>query len=200
MKKKKNFFNLVEVALAIGVAGIGIAGVMVLFPVGLNATRDAIGENYASNAAEQFISYIKRDVNEDPINSWNNFIVAGSPSGFSTETDLFFPATDEGTPGPILNADTGTTTKLYMLGGNPSIYRVTQGTISGVSSVTDFDGVIRIWKSPTKSSLYAGSWKSWTDHDYGSSAGLNVEISWPKSKPYNVRSKALYYFEIYKSL
>jgi hypothetical protein len=32
-----------------------MAGIMALFPVGFNATRDAIGDNYSSDFADQFL-------------------------------------------------------------------------------------------------------------------------------------------------
>ena len=48
-------FTLIEITLAIGIVAIGMAGVMALFPIGLNASRDAIGDNYSSSISEQFL-------------------------------------------------------------------------------------------------------------------------------------------------
>jgi hypothetical protein len=77
---------------------------------------------------------------------------------------------------------------------NNSIYRITQGS----TICTDFDAVVRIWKTPVISTLYSGNWSSYTDNLYGTSVGLNFEVSWPKDKPYAARGKKYYYKEIFK--
>ena len=53
------YFNLVEIALAIAIIGIGMAGIMALYPVALKAARDSVGNNYSMLAGEQFLSYLK---------------------------------------------------------------------------------------------------------------------------------------------
>ncbi len=49
-------FTLVEVMLALAVMAIGLLGVLVLFPVGLNATRTASDSTEMSTIAEEYIS------------------------------------------------------------------------------------------------------------------------------------------------
>ena len=56
--KKQHPFNMVEILLALGVIAIGICSVMVLFPVGANASRDSIMEEYAATSAEQMLNMI----------------------------------------------------------------------------------------------------------------------------------------------
>ena len=56
-RKSRHGFNLVEVALAMAVVGMGIAGVMALFQLGMQQSRDAVGDNYAADSAEQFITF-----------------------------------------------------------------------------------------------------------------------------------------------
>ena len=56
--KKQHPFNMVEILLALGVVAIGICSVMVLFPVGANASRDSIMEEYAASTAEQMLNMI----------------------------------------------------------------------------------------------------------------------------------------------
>jgi type II secretory pathway pseudopilin PulG len=59
MKYRKKFFNMVEIVLAIAVIAFGMSSILVLFPVGLNASRDSVADNYSSCSVEQFISYIQ---------------------------------------------------------------------------------------------------------------------------------------------
>ena len=49
--KHKLPFTMVEILLALGVCVIGICSIMVLFPIGATASRDAAMETYAANAA-----------------------------------------------------------------------------------------------------------------------------------------------------
>ena len=49
-------FNMVEIALATAVIAIGISSILVLFPIGINATRAAIEENCYSDAVETLLS------------------------------------------------------------------------------------------------------------------------------------------------
>lgn len=181
---------MIEVTLAIAVVGLGMAGIMALFPVGINSSRDAIAENYAADCAEQFISYIERECKKTPA-SWTSIIQA---SGFYTlnvtsGTPFFDQASEAG-----FTQISGQENNIYY-STNPSIYRITQGS----TICTDFDAVIRIWKTPVTSTLYSGNWTSYTDNLYGTSVGLNFEVSWPKDKPYATRSKKYYYKEIFKS-
>ncbi len=200
--KSKSFFNLVEVALAIAVMGIGVAGIMALFPVGMNSSRDAIAENYAADSADFFISYIERECKESDA-SWQNYIQRlYSNGGFysmsdSTPAPDFFTASVESgistTPIADINSDG---IKVYNHTTNSSLYRVTQGA----GTCTDYDAIIRIWKTAVVSTLYSGDWTSYSDTDYGTSAGLNVEMSWPAGAPYSQRSKRCFYKEVFKAV
>ena len=67
MKQKK--FSLIEIALAIGILAVGLTAIMSLLPLGFQETRDSIGENYSSEAADSMLAYIAREsFNSD---SWN---------------------------------------------------------------------------------------------------------------------------------
>jgi type II secretory pathway pseudopilin PulG len=81
MSKEKKYFNMIEVTLAIAIVGLGIAGIMSLFPVGLNATRDAVGDNYAADSAEDFLNYISQAAQAD----WT--IITGGGLTTSKATD-----------------------------------------------------------------------------------------------------------------
>ena len=60
---KKRFvifrFNMVEVALALVILAIGLSSVMVLFPVGLRASRASVADNNLADIAERVASYLQ---------------------------------------------------------------------------------------------------------------------------------------------
>lgn len=58
-------FNMVEIALAIAVISIGLSAVLVLFPVGINATRAAMDENCCYDAAECVANFVRSELSKD---------------------------------------------------------------------------------------------------------------------------------------
>ncbi len=70
MSKKIHFFNMIEVLLALAVIAIGMTSILGLFPVGLNASRDAIAQNCSADIADQMITYI-RVMGESSDNAYN---------------------------------------------------------------------------------------------------------------------------------
>lgn len=57
--KKIHKFNMVEIALAIAIIAIGISAILVLFPIGINATRAAMDENSSTDVAEYIANYVR---------------------------------------------------------------------------------------------------------------------------------------------
>ena len=51
-------FNMVEIMLAVIVIALGLTSTFVLFPVGLNASKDAVAENHVSDIGEIAANYI----------------------------------------------------------------------------------------------------------------------------------------------
>ena len=49
---RKHQFNLVEIALAIAIIAIGMSSILVMFPVGINATKSSIAQNNMTDIAE----------------------------------------------------------------------------------------------------------------------------------------------------
>ena len=90
--RKISAFTLVEVTMAIGVIAIGMMGIMALFPVGFQATKRAIGDNYSSELADQFMNlvamqckaYEDSDGDGNPeIDGWGEWITNGPRLGGS---------------------------------------------------------------------------------------------------------------------
>ncbi len=59
MNKKMHFFNMIEVLLALTVIAVGMTSVLGLFPVGLNASREAIAQNCSADVADQMVTYMR---------------------------------------------------------------------------------------------------------------------------------------------
>ena len=55
-------FNMVEIMLAVIIIALGLTSVFVLFPVGLNAARDAVAENHVSDIGETAANHIVQSV------------------------------------------------------------------------------------------------------------------------------------------
>ena len=68
MKKSRFFirrFNLIEITMAIAVVGIGIAGIMALFPPAIEANRTADNQNYLGQVSETLMGYLEAEIFSD---------------------------------------------------------------------------------------------------------------------------------------
>jgi len=179
-------FNLVEIVIALGIVAIGVTAVMGFLPVGLNASRDAIADNYAADSSEQLLHYLSSNIQED----WSQLdlfdsvppnVAAGS-GDLSTWTVI---------------PDTNIYEKNFI---GKTVYRILQQTDGIVATtVVDFDAMVRIWKTPTAAWEYDGSaWVTTTDSDYDKRALLNLEMSWPAAVNFGARRKTYYAIEVAK--
>jgi len=50
-------FNMVEVALALAVIGIGLVSILAFFPIGLTAARDAAADSYVADSADHLLHW-----------------------------------------------------------------------------------------------------------------------------------------------
>lgn len=215
---------MIEVALAMAVIAFGMTSILGLFPVGLNACRNAIAENYSTDAVEQFASYLKGYAES----SSANFEKLFGSSGFYSETkpvatsaactdavNDFLNGISRGkdhsgaayTPVPVI---TGWTVYAAKNTGLKDVYFVVFGpgnymNPSGAAfPTTDFAGMISVWKSQL--SYYRpndanppDNWMLVTDTAYATGAVLNVEVSWPLDvEDHNMRQKRTFYIEITK--
>jgi hypothetical protein len=189
MKPIKRYFNMVEVALAMAVVGLGIAGIMSLFPVGLNASRDAIGDNYSADATNDFIQYIIQFARVSDTN-WD--VLKGLPTSNPGEAGEGASADLTGWTNPIPQYP-----QVYMKNGVSYLFRIYQG--KDIPTNTDFRGAIRLWISPVTVNYFSGSWQV-GNISSDDAIGLNIEISWPVERPYDQRSKRFIYTEVFKNM
>ena len=188
MKIVKHYFNMVEIALAMAVVGLGIAGIMSLFPVGINASRDAVADNYSADAADQLLHYL----------------AAASQSNWGLVTGL------STTPPTITDSDTSTNWT-HSAGLPDNLYNSTNTGVTNVYGIKqgsdgniDFIAHLKIWKSQITGDYWngnkTGSNKAGSANiPYTKAARINLEISWPVSKPYSAREKRYYSIEVFNN-
>jgi hypothetical protein len=220
-KNNKNIslFNMIEIALALAIIAFGMTSILGLFPVGLNACRNAVAEGCAADSVTQFSSYLKgyAEANLANFNAMfgsTGYYPALKPTAASTSVvNNFLSAivTGKDTGGSTFNPDpvaTGWSIFYPDVAHTPAIYFAVMGPGNYLSSSSvkfpswDFSGMILVWKSPLKSYVPNPSGSAWIlddDVNYERGAGLNVEISWPLDvEDYNMRQKRTFYIEIVK--
>ena len=211
---------MIEVLLALTVIAIGMTSVLGLFPVGLNASRNAVAQNCSADVAEQLITYF-RVVNEldkrtSGSNYDSNFINNQySITKYSTESDLNDDSEKFLDDYKAENVSP-TSTTFPRISSNWAVFKtktsslenkvffVVQGpncTKDTGSRPIDFSAMALIWKEPAYiKRLKSGGnpavpadWEQWpTTASYQYSAKLNIELSWPLELPYNERKKRYY--------
>lgn len=228
-KSNKNisFFNMIEVALAMAIIAFGMTSILGLFPVGLNACRNSIAENYSADVVEQFSSYLKGYAGSSKANFETIFGTSAGTGYYNTTTNPmsdvatataakaaakdFLNAIIAGTPYVATPIYSGWTIFPYD-GGTPptrkNIYFSVMGPgnylnpTGAVFPSTDFTGMILVWKSPLVfyyPKADGSGWDTYTDSTYSLGAGLNIEISWPlEVEDYNARQKRTFYIEMTK--
>ena len=75
---------MIEVVLAMGIIAVGMTSIMGLFPVGINASRDAVGYNTSVEMGSNLIAYMRAYASRSPDNFDNLFQGASSYLGDSS--------------------------------------------------------------------------------------------------------------------
>ncbi|MDD5699480.1 MAG: hypothetical protein PHH77_12775 [Victivallaceae bacterium] len=218
--KEKRYFNMIEILLALTVIAIGMTSILGLFPVGLNASRDAVAENCSADVIDQLITYF-RVINESGSKYSENF---GSSGNYSDSNNID-AATIDSESAEFLTAYNGAT-PLDTAGTFPRVaegwaifhaktsalknrvFFVVQGpNCTGTAGVhpIDYSAMAIVWKSTITINTLANegdtSWGTnvWpTTADYTYFARLNIELSWPLNLPYAERKKHYYQIVIVK--
>lgn len=203
MKKLKNF-TLVEITMAIAIIGIGMAGVMAILPIGFNASRDAMGDNLAADAADQFLHTMAMQcTKKQPSAGDYDWADAGQfvnqiPSEKFDEASSTYNDADEKTLEDGLNWSTPFLGNIYAHSTPATSYtNGVYGIMQKTGNVVDFKAIMWVWKTDIPYYYYDGTayQKNTVDPKYGTR--LNVEISWPADKPYDQREKKYYVLEIF---
>ena len=208
-KVTKKFFNLIEIAMALGIIGFGVASVMSVFPAALQNANNSISQNYASNAAELFLSYLSTEAKSEP--DWKER--EAYKFNWATLTDL--PTTkqtlDEDFKTEPMDPNSGSSgNSIYEDLNTPGLYKVVQGK--------KFEASVRVWRAsdeqyfnkdgdaPMIKHLAVGGNgefkditedKKFSDEFGDYCVAVYVELSWPSYKPYDRRESKIYVMEFF---
>jgi hypothetical protein len=138
---KKKMFTLVEITLALGVAAVGIIGVMALFPAGLAKNKETISIRSASDSADQFLHIMAAKLRKD----WRYKNTFPDTISVVDETNIVWSEQD-------ILPDSNIVLKFSSINSSDNFNYVdhTDGVFF-TQQITpgnhiDFEGVIRSWK------------------------------------------------------
>ena len=172
MKKNlfRSGFNLIEVTMAIAIVGIGIAGVMALFPPAIEANKAANNQNYIGLVTDSFLGYLES-------NFLHTFSRVTSMSSSKIEPD---PGLWSGTKTSLANK------------GFPGLYSTSNANVFAVESADgSVNALIAVWQSGTNPV------DGFTASDTDKVRRVYIEASWPAAVPYANREKRLYVYDIF---
>lgn len=214
---RKFYFNIIEVALAMAIIGLGMTSIMALFPIGINASRSAIGNTSATEIAEGFMGFIKSYAETDQIKYGNIKAIAGVTTVDTFRNTLkgknlkqndvtcqFLTDFKAGSIGPTeeYNEVNAKWKNLFKNNSRNYLYTAIQRKDNS-STEPDFSAAIILWKSylnktgsnPEDLNASGNTGLNWpVDDDDSDIFALNAEVSWPLSKLYKDREKR--YFQV----
>ena len=181
-RKNRLYYNLVEITLAMAVVGIGIAGIMALFVPALEASKEAIAEDYSSQVAGMLLAYIERQKKAN----WDG--------GFPPSAKPVFPDPlsydSNGLPDTSSwdsDSEKKVSSQLYNLGGGVFCLKIGNGS--------QFCAFARAWAD----NIAVKDSKGTTIiNDDGNFVKITVEIQWPATVPEAGRQKRYYILELGK--
>ncbi len=211
--KKQHPFNMIEILLALGVVAIGICSVMVLFPVGANAGRDASMETYAADLAEQTLHLAKFNLNKLGKTNWATYIESDSdylpgtvsaPSDYNSDLDSSSDWSSISSSSNPIFAGVGSSLDdfLYQNSNDKNVFQLivhrnqpsSHLGDSTFSEKIDFRAIMELSKEKIK--LENAGVTQDIDYKYG--VQLVATISWPAELPRASRQKATYRLTVFK--
>ena len=197
---------MIEILLALGVTAIGICSIMVLFPIGANASRDAAMETYGANAADEVLHEIRYQASQDWSKIGDFDEISNDPLtpklpdynpnhahfAFAPMSDSALANWEETFYG---NSKSIIQSKTYK--GTFLIISHKYGDKSDIKpediAPEEIDSSAILYITKEKIDINGNK----VNFNYG--ARLHAELSWPASLNYTLRKKAYYVMDIYKS-
>ncbi len=218
---KKQYFNMVEVLLALGVVVIGICSVMVLFPVGVSANRDATVLDDSSNVADQalhFIAYRFTNTFASDDTLWMDNLatipVEGTSDAALSESDhnAIINKLDDSGDWDTESSSNGlfsganftdifyqhkTYSQVFQVISHRNPTGVKLGDLNFKEELVDYRAIMVL----TRKQIVFDENESGDDQkiDYKYGFTLNAEISWPAERPYSQRKVVNYTIDIYRN-
>ena len=214
---------MVEIMLAVIVIALGIAGTFILFPVGLNANKDATAENSIADIAEYIASFIQAktisDAIDDGANAFKSNVGLNTIDETYVEDGFDVDNIDSNVYKPI-----GGTDSLYKH-ESKGIYLFRQYSGAADNRYVDFSAVARVYLDKAKINpgvtpgnensgfeeekffCHSGGYKPYSElkGNFGNTKNfigkfllpVVIELSWPATAPYEDREKRYFRFEIF---
>jgi hypothetical protein len=213
--KRKHFFNMIEIMLALGVCAIGITSIMVLIPVGSAASRDAAMETYAAHAADQMLHFMKYRITDNQGEKWDAIVSTADDQGEIEKkplSDLLGKSYSldhlNNKPTTKWEYDSSSWTSelkgtIYQNNSDKQIYQIISHRNpsdkklgdTGFDEKVDFRGILSIWKEQIE---IPDSPSSTIAIPYTVAVKLNVQVAWPAELPPTSRQVAYYSLEVFK--
>jgi len=172
---------------AVAIFAVGVIGILRLFPVGLDAHRDFVGETCSAETAEHLFQALAFHL-KDPTDDYANWSDLGQA----------LPAAKPPGPEPTNWTvwDQAGDTTIWRGQNNPEYMRVELRAPDAAAA--DFSAVCRLWRSPVSWWQYEDG--AWVERTLGPEAALalNLEIAWPATLAPETRRAALYRLEVFK--
>ena len=186
---RKKLFSLIEIAVAMAVASIGVAAIMALLPLAVKSSTDSIGDTLATDAANTVIARIDEMILED-------FDVArGLPSYPSSASSAASHHKNKNNYKEVTDMPTISGEESYIFESVANgHYHFFFGPKGGKC---DFGADVWVWRDSNVklTRLVDGSRLSAYQPKVNNKPALvrvYIEISWPLTKPYYVSSSNVY--------
>lgn len=210
-------FNMVEVMLAVIVVALGIASTFVLFPVGLNASKDAVAESRVADISETAALIVQSEVIPNIIETANNkgysFKAIGNSSDYFCERPT---ASSDSAIDKVIDPENPGGSAV----SGTDLNRIDKGHYVYVSKVPDsgevlFAAAVKVYldRDGTGDNGFENEYFCTRDgirkySEIKGSAGncinkfllpVAVEVSWPVTVPAGDREKRVFRFELFNS-
>ena len=179
-------FNLIEVTMAIAIVGIGIAGVMALFPPAIEANKNANFQNFTGTVVNNVAAYLDYQLKENW--SFKNSFKPKNDSAAESDSYATKPTTETSADG---------WNEIFT-----GIYKTSQNK-DDLLGIKSYDGSIaahvRIWQDNSHmSDGYFNQSAVTIDNTNTYRIKLIIELSWPIAKAYADREKQEFVYEFNK--
>ncbi len=212
MKLSKNYFNMVEIVLALAVVSIAIVSLMGMLPVALRASKNAVADNSVAATVEVMKGFIDKEYRtRDFIAFQNQFRSAANKYAQTDDTVVSYGASSEKFPA----ASHLQNYAFQITNGGAGAYKVeffSGEFVSGAFTTTDFDADVRVWHDVLDSQIYIPADPTVTNclfegdtttngasRKIGKEVGCTfyIEVSWPAGVKYANQEHRLYKFDYF---
>jgi hypothetical protein len=181
---RKKLFSLIEIAVAMAVAAIGVAAIMALLPIAVKSTSDSVGDTLATDAANTVIAQLDRAAWEHF--DWIQGLKTTKPAYYSSDSkrqELATMKLDENSYkiDPATGLQDGHFAFLFGPPGEPADFA------AEVICWKEMDSALRLTSINAQTGKATANPISSIKHpDTGKQPYVRVyvEISWPIAKPY----------------